>query len=203
MDETYGAHVPHTRNNRKRNTQVSGDEHPPNKRKEYCHKKRVCGKCGETEMGARWKLTPKEMKSGYLSTLKCCATLQLFRHVNPATVCYEANLVIGKIDSINRRSYLMRMTIDQGRFVFNGRHVCSPFIVEAFRFSRDMQIEVKKERLGGFEMKKNSPPSRTKSALSTTRHNGLALWGFHAVSVLMRQILQRLSQKKHRLRTGC
>lgn len=39
------------------------------------------------------------------------------------------------------------MTTDERGFVLNGRKVCSTFLVEAFRFSRDMQLSVKKERM--------------------------------------------------------
>jgi len=98
--------------------------------------------------------------------LKCCERKKCFQFVNLAHVVTTSKEVM-QMNLVQRKATLANMLGEGQVFIFDGRGVCSEFLVKAFRFSRDLQCAVK-----GTEracLKKTTPVSDTQASRLRTK----------------------------------
>ena len=72
----------------------------------------------------------------------CCSTLKFFANVNVQKLRQSMACVISS-SRTTRRSILSQMLTSSGAYYFDGKKVCSIFLVNAFRFSTELQTSVR------------------------------------------------------------
>lgn len=82
-----------------------------------------------------------DLSHNELSQVSCCSRMQCFHKTNPEHLSVKMRRILN-MNAKNRRNALRGMMVN-GAFMFDGRRVCSNFLVKAFRFSRDLQCVVK------------------------------------------------------------
>ena len=82
-------------------------------------------------------LTDNEIRSK-----KCCSTIECFRVVNLSRLRQTMESIFSSSRK-TRRSILSQMYSSSGSFFFDGQKVCSIFLIEAFRFSGELQASVR------------------------------------------------------------
>ena len=81
-----------------------------------------------------------------LEHMRCCKKLQCFANANPGYLA-EKIRAYRAMSTEQRKTVLRSLLGSDKSFSFDGRNVCSDFLLLAFRFTRPMQSTVKKESL--------------------------------------------------------
>lgn len=93
-------------------------------------------------MRTRWKSGLSSLTDVKIRGTKCCKVGKCFYIVN--TECLRTRLAfVLQSTAKELKRILFSMKSSEGSFLFDGHHVCSTFIMKAFRFSRDMQYSVR------------------------------------------------------------
>lgn len=95
-------------------------------------------------MRKRWKGGWAARTDAKLKRARCCKKLQ----VPPTLYHYFLRSKAAKLidlGSAQRRSVLFDMLGSNGKFLFGGRRLCAIFLVDDFRFSRDLQSSVRQK----------------------------------------------------------
>lgn len=96
----------------------------------------------QSTMRKRWKGNMSELSDEAIKRLRCCRKRKCFRNVNVAFMRGKMQNLLS-LTTENRRHTLHDMMGSNGFFHFDGKEVCSIFLVRAFRFSRDLQSSVR------------------------------------------------------------
>ncbi len=122
-------------------TLPSSNQPQISKKRSYNFQKRIPNPRGISKRKTEWfNVLGSDADSFQL--MVCCKKLRCFSQVNKEflRLKMESFLVMSNKD---RRQVLSSMLCSSGAFHFDGRKVCSTFLLRAFRFSRDVQKSVK------------------------------------------------------------
>lgn len=122
----------------------------------------------------RWNAAILNKDENDISMMQCCSKLKCFQTLNSTFLKNKMDDIL-KMKNINRKQVLYNMLGSSGKFFFDGKLVCSTFLMKAFRFSRDIQSSVKRLQNGiiiGKDISEEDSLVRT-MATSTTRTQGM------------------------------
>lgn len=112
------------------------------RKRSYVYRTRKIGpQLGPSEKRRRFQ-THGDMTEDHFKDMVCCKRRQCFKHVNLAHVVKTAKDLMA-MSNAERKFALQGLLSDSSLFMFDGRPVCTEFLVQAFRFSRDLQASVK------------------------------------------------------------
>ena len=80
--------------------------------------------------------------TGLFDEAACCKK-SCFTQTNRPILLEKMQCLVNATNA-ERRSFLSGMLASDGKFYYDGRHVCSTFLLKAFNYSRDLQASVKK-----------------------------------------------------------
>ncbi len=121
------------------NMSINEDVANENKRS-YRYIKRNKGRRDISNKRARWNANIKSEED--LKTLDCCRK-ECFHNLNSTALFQNIGYALSATNS-ERRSMLASMLTSDGTFFYDGKPVCSTFLLKAFNYSRDLQSSVKK-----------------------------------------------------------
>lgn len=95
-----------------------------------------------------------------ISSLLCCKSVRCFSVVDKGHLRENILRLVEAPNNV-RRSFLGSLYRPQngGSFKYDGTFVCSTFLLEAFKFSRDLQSSVKKCKLASYRSRDSAGPS--------------------------------------------
>ena len=119
--------------------QVADDAGTSSKRK-YRYINRKQGSKGESDMRKKWK--SNILSTCELLSMKCCKK-ECFSNSNVEALVLSHRFAL-TASVCERRDMLRAMIVSDGKFHYDGKPVCSTFLLKSFNFSRDLQSSVKK-----------------------------------------------------------
>lgn len=96
----------------------------------------------KSQKSKRWENELEEKSDEELRNEFCCVKLRCFQKSNP-TFLRQKMCQLRSCNCTERRAVLLDMINSQSKFSFDGRTVCTTFLLKAFRFSRKLQISAK------------------------------------------------------------
>ena len=111
------------------------------RRRKYIYKTRPQRSNRRSDRHLQW-MSMLTLADGEIRNKKCCSTLRCFQTLNLKRLRQSMTSVFSASRS-TRRSMLSQMLTSDNSFFFDGRKVCSMFLVEAFRFSSELQSTVR------------------------------------------------------------
>lgn len=117
---------------------------PPSRRRTYRYVNRVRNPRPVSKMRLRWlqSVAPGVMSDNKIRASKCCKRHKCFKYVNTTFLRTKMAHYL-TLATDQRRRVLEDMFGSTGQVLFDGREVCSAFLLKAFKFSRDMQANVR------------------------------------------------------------
>lgn len=116
-------------------------EHVGEKRK-YTYVKRNRRVTDDSAMRKRWRENMLALSNTSLKHYECCKKMMCFRRCNLTYLRSKMSTIL-QLSIPQRRQAIHDMLGSSGSFLFDGRKVCSTFLIHAFRFSRDLQSSVR------------------------------------------------------------
>lgn len=111
------------------------------RRRRYIHKTRTVRPKNESKRRLQW-MSMLSLSDSEIRSKKCCTFGKCFVNVDISRLRQSMTSVFSSSRNA-RRSILSQMYTSSGSFFFDGRRVCSIFLVEAFRFSTELQSSVR------------------------------------------------------------
>ena len=111
------------------------------RRRRYVSKTRVVRSREKSKRHLQW-MNMLTLSDNDIRLKKCCSSLHCFRTVDLRRLRQSMTSVFSS-SRATRRTILSQMLTSSGNFFFDGRRVCSVFLVEAFKFSTDLQSSVR------------------------------------------------------------
>lgn len=127
------------------------DKNVIRRKRRYRYVKRHRRSSGVSKMRKRWSQDLQGIKDDEVKATKCCTRRKCFKNVNVSFLRAKMASML-TMSAENRRKNLGSMLGSSGSYHFDGAVVCSSFLIQAFRFSRDLQCSVRvKMELGEAE----------------------------------------------------
>lgn len=168
-DDDYPAH---SRLQRIKSAQETNSQSEPKslKRKRRSFKPQQQSKSNLSSKRKRWMVEVEGLKNSELRSKKCCKTFQCFENCD-ITFLQERIDILLKAKQVNRRICLYNMLSSSFQFVFDGKPVCSTFLLKSFHFSRDLQASIKSERLDNNNLNANTHTANDEDQLQSANKN--------------------------------
>jgi len=110
-------------------------------KRRYTYRSRSKRSESESKRQKQWQmmlvLTDDEIRDK-----KCCSSLKCFQVVNLSKLRHSMTIIFSSSRK-TRKEMIVQMYTSSGHFFFDGRKVCSTFLIQAFRFSGELQSSIR------------------------------------------------------------